>query len=97
MTLPQLDVLQLSEQAVPVAGSYTNSDSPGLPPRLHVEYDALERYVIWMHLDVCSRQVAVQLKYCIVQENGADLNSSVIHLMFHLLFVYLKHRKDSPL
>ncbi|KAG0696853.1 Ubiquitin-like modifier-activating enzyme ATG7 [Chionoecetes opilio] len=42
-TLLKLDVLQLSEQAVPVAGSYTNSDSPGLPPRLHVEYDALER------------------------------------------------------
>lgn len=39
----KLDVLQLSEQAVPVAGSYTNTDSPGLPPRLHVEYNALER------------------------------------------------------
>lgn len=41
----QLDVLQLSDQAVPLAGSFTNSDTPGLPPRLHVEYDALERFV----------------------------------------------------
>ncbi|XP_045104855.1 ubiquitin-like modifier-activating enzyme ATG7 isoform X5 [Portunus trituberculatus] len=39
----KLDVLQLSEQAVPVMGSYTNTDTPGLPPRLYVEYDALER------------------------------------------------------
>ncbi|MPC14816.1 Ubiquitin-like modifier-activating enzyme ATG7 [Portunus trituberculatus] len=39
----ELDVLQLSEQAVPVMGSYTNTDTPGLPPRLYVEYDALER------------------------------------------------------
>nr|QVX20062.1 ATG7 [Eriocheir sinensis] len=39
----KLDVLQLNDQAVPMAGSFTNSDTPGLPPRLHVEYNALER------------------------------------------------------
>ncbi|KAG7173404.1 Ubiquitin-like modifier-activating enzyme ATG7-like [Homarus americanus] len=39
----KLDVLHLSEEAVPIAGSYVNSDAPGLPSRLNVEYDALQR------------------------------------------------------
>nr|XP_053632560.1 ubiquitin-like modifier-activating enzyme ATG7 [Cherax quadricarinatus] len=39
----KLDVFHLSEDAVPITGSYVNSDAPGLPSRLSVEYDALDR------------------------------------------------------
>ncbi|KAK3868936.1 hypothetical protein Pcinc_025714 [Petrolisthes cinctipes] len=39
----KLDVLQLSEEPVSVYGSYVNTDPPGLPSRLCVEYDALNR------------------------------------------------------
>lgn len=39
----KLDVLHLSEKPVSVVGSYVNSDPQGLPTRLSVEYDALDR------------------------------------------------------
>lgn len=39
----KLDVLHLNEDAIPITGSYVNSDAPGLPSRLSVEYDALDR------------------------------------------------------
>lgn len=39
----KLDVLHLSEDAIPITGYYVNSDAPGLPSRLGVEYDALDK------------------------------------------------------
>lgn len=41
----QLDVIHLSKDPIPVTGNYVNSDAAGLPSRLSVEYDALERLV----------------------------------------------------
>lgn len=46
----QLDVIHLSKDPIPVTGNYVNSDAAGLPTRLSVEYDALERLVLFISL-----------------------------------------------
>ena len=39
----QLEELKLSDKPIRIRGTYTNSDAPGLPPRVNVEYNALHK------------------------------------------------------
>ena len=41
----QLEELKLSDKPIRIRGSYTNTDAPGLPPKVSVEYNALQRLV----------------------------------------------------